>query len=281
MRTLIGAFLIAAVLAALPAAAETVRFPSATTPPTPLQQRLFQERGQPIATQPSIELTGEFYRPAGDGTFPAVVQLHGCGGRGPRESEDAAGTRMVALGYALLIVDSFGPRGVKERCGGEVGPPVDGVMDAYGALIWLAGQPFIDPERIALLGYSQGAMVALSAVTLDGVETLFDRHFRAAIAYYPLCSLSDGAVSVPTLILIGDLDDWTPAQYCQAMMAQRSGGGASLRLVVYPGAYHGFNAVSLRDKPRSYFGHHLEYNEAADRAALAEMIAALRQAFGR
>jgi dienelactone hydrolase len=258
-----------------------VRFQSATTPPTPLQQRLFKERGQPIAVPSAVELTGEFYRPAGDGPFPAVVQLHGCSGRGSRVSEDAAGARIVALGYALLIVDSFGPRGIKERCGVEIGPPVDRVMDAYGALLWLAQQPFIDPERIALLGYSQGAMVALSAVTLDGVGTLFDWHFRAAIAYYPLCSLSDGAVSVPTLILIGDLDDWTPARYCQAVMAGRSGAGAPIKLAVYPGAYHAFNAASLRDKPRSYFGHHLEYNEAADRAAQSETIAALRQAFGR
>lgn len=112
MRALLGAAVVAALLTALPAAAETVRFPSAATPPSPLRQRLFQERGQPIATQPSVELTGEFYRPAGDGPFPAVVQLHGCGGRVPLEPEEAAGERMVALGYALLIVDSFGPRGV-------------------------------------------------------------------------------------------------------------------------------------------------------------------------
>jgi hypothetical protein len=39
--------------------------------------------------------------------------------------------------------------------------------------------------------------------------------------------------------------------------------------------------VSLRDKPRTLFGHHLEYNEAADKAAFAETAAALHQAFGR
>ncbi len=63
-----------------PAAAETERFQSATAPPSPLRQRLAQERGQPIAIQATVELTGELYRPAGDGPFPAVVQLHGCGG---------------------------------------------------------------------------------------------------------------------------------------------------------------------------------------------------------
>jgi dienelactone hydrolase len=210
------------------------------------------------------------------------VQLHGCGGRAPLGPEDAAGARMMALGYALLIVDSFGPRGVKESCGDNFWTdPVDRVTDAYGALAWLAGQPFIDPERIALLGYSQGAIVALSAVSSGGEEALYDRHFRVAIAYYPHCQDFNGTVSVPTLILIGALDDWTPAEICQQKMAQRSGEGAPLKLVVYPGAHHGFNIASLRDKPVSYLGHHIEYNEAADRAALAETIAALHQAFGR
>ena len=90
-----------------------------------------------------------------------------------------------------------------------------------------------------------------------------------------------GAVSVPTVILIGEQDDWTPAADCQAMMARRRGAGALLRLIVYPGADHAFNATSLRSAPRTMFGHHLEYNEAADRAAWVETTAALRAAFGR
>ena len=265
-----------------PLAAETVRFPSATTPPTPLQQRLFHERGQPIRAQRSVELTGELYRPPGDGPFPAVVSLHGCGGRGPRASEDASGARFVALGYAVLIVDSFGPRGVTDGCGAAYwSNPVDREADAFGALNYLARLPFIDPDRIAVVGYSQGADVALSVVTPGGNETLFDRHFRAAVAYYPWCFSFSGTVLVPAVILIGERDDWTPAETCRKMVARRNGEGAPLRLVVYPGAYHAFDVLNLRDQPRTLLGHHLEYNEAADRAAWAETAAALHQAFGR
>lgn len=264
----------------LPAAAETVRFHSATMPPTPFQQRLARERAQPIPDQPSAELTGEFYRPIGTGPFPALVSLHGCAGRPPKEREDATSARFVALGYAVLIVDSFGPRGISEGCTGS-GPRADRIMDAYGGLLYLAGLPSIDPDRIAVIGYSQGAIAALAAVGRDGIQTQFDRHFRAAIAYYPLCDSSAFAVAAPTLILIGDLDDWTPARHCREMMAKRTGEGAPLRLVVYPGAYHSFNAAGLRDKPATSFGHHLEYNEAADRAAWAETTAALREAFSR
>ncbi len=73
--------------------------------------------------------------PAGAGPFPGVVQLHGCGGHGPREAEDAADARFVALSYVLKIIDSFGPRSIKERCGANCwAAPVDRVVDAYGVL---------------------------------------------------------------------------------------------------------------------------------------------------
>lgn len=280
IRTSLRLLAVASAMLPCIAAAETVRFPAATTPPTPLQQRLAQERGQPVAIPPGIELTGELYRPLGDGVFPAVVMLHGCAGRSAKEREDEGGAYFASLGYVLLIVDSFRPRGIGDRCAQSFGAPADRVMDAFGALLYLARLPFIDPDRIAVLGYSQGGEVALSAVKLDGIGTQFERKFRAAVAYYPLCEVSIGAVSAPTVILIGELDEITPAQQCREMMARRSGEGAALRLVVYPGAHHAFNSVRLRGKPEYFFGH-LEYNEAADHAAHREMLAALRDAFGR
>ncbi len=262
------------------AVAETVHFPTATAPPSLLQQRLARERGEATPERPREEIAGEFYRPSGEGPFPSVVLLHGCAGRGPKAAEDAAAARFVALGYAVLIVDSFGPRGVKERCT-EGQPPVDRVADAYGGLLYLAHLPLVDAERVAVVGLSQGGGVAISAVEFNGIDSVFDRHFRTAVAYYPLCAALTGSVSVPTLILIGALDDWAPAQACRDMMVRRSSEGAPMRLVVYPGAYHAFNTTVLRDGPRTVFGHHVEYNEAADRAAWQEVVAALRQAFGR
>ena len=88
-------------------------------------------------------------------------------------------------------------------------------MDAYGALLYLAEQRFVDADRIAVVGYSQGAMVALSAVELNGIGTLFDRHFRAAIAYYPVCG--DIAVVAPT----GDPDRRTRRLDAGTRLSQR------------------------------------------------------------
>lgn len=253
--------------------AEPVRFVSAVAPPTPLQLRLARERGLPAAeVAPGQPLVGELYRPPGENRLPGIVLLHGCDGRLSAAAEQREAQKLVALGYAVLAVDSFTPRGVRHRCAQEFGPPVDRVMDAYGALQYLAGRPDIDPDRVAVMGYSQGAMVAISAVKRGSVETLFDRHFRAAVGYYPGCDNTE--VAAPTLILIGALDEWTPARNCREMIASQSGTGAPVELFVYPGAFHAFNFP--RDRPLESYGHHIEYNEAADRAAWSETTRFLR-----
>jgi len=279
VRTIFATTTAALALISSGAGAEIVHFPSATPGPTPLQERLAHERGETLPVRHGDDLLGELHRPASNGPFPAIVLLHGCAGRSPGPSEDALAARFVALGYAVLVVDSFATRGINIHCT-DGGPAIDRTMDAYGGLAYLAGLPFIDPDRIAVLGYSQGAMAALSAVALHGAQSEFTRHFAAAVAYYPACLDRDGAFTVPALILIGERDDWTPARDCQEMMTRRTGEGAPVKLVVYPGAYHSFNSRSLRDRPRELLGHHLEYDEAADNAAWQELTEFLSRTIG-
>jgi dienelactone hydrolase len=198
---------------------------------------------------------------------PAVVLLHGCNGNWLRLDE-RWGKRIASWGYVTLTVDSFGPRGIKNTCGG--GAPVDLAFDAYRALRFLVQQPFVDPGRVAGLGFSQGGWVALTSVERGAIERISQDKFRAAIAFYPPCLGFKGNMTVPTLILIGELDDWTPADECRNMVegrddwgiSRRKGDGASIRLVVYPGAYHAFDAPNLKT-PVELLGHHLEFNQPA------------------
>jgi dienelactone hydrolase len=67
-------------------------------------------------------------------------------------------------------------------------------------------------------------------------------------------------MTVPTLILIGDKDDWTLASRCRNMMARRNGKGAPVTLIVYSGATHAFNGPL---PPPQYLGHHFAYDPQA------------------
>ena len=95
-------------------------------------------------------------RPSGPGPFPAIVQLHGCGGL---EAQSYRWARWFAEhGYVALVVDSFGPRKLKGDCrSGPDEPPVTARFDdAFGALRYLQSLPDVKADRIAAIGWSQG-----------------------------------------------------------------------------------------------------------------------------
>ena len=69
----------------------------------------------------------------GAGPYPAVVVLHGCSGLSSHSTETA--DQIAAWGYAVLAVDSLGPRGIASRCGAPTLP--DQAVDAYEALRYL------------------------------------------------------------------------------------------------------------------------------------------------
>ena len=229
----------------------------------------------PNVSEHEPKLLGYLAQPAGDGPFPAVVVLHGCGGF------SAAGSLQLAdqikdWGFVALMVDSFSPRGIASACGGSfIGQP----GDAYAALRYLSRQPFVAPEGVAVLGNSMGGSSALYAVDRDLLAQYFKERFRAAVAYYPGCGIPAVMLTAPALILIGEADDWTPAERCREMVAHVRPGSAPIALTVYPGAHHGFN-FALLQPGQSNLGHWLEYNEPAAKDAEAKVRAFLAANLG-
>jgi dienelactone hydrolase len=203
------------------------------------------------------QIEGLLYRPAGDAPAPAIILAHGCAGLygrdgvpAPRHHEWA--WRFHALGYVVLHVDSFTPRDVREICSKSertVSPSRERPRDIYGALIYLQGLPFVRPDRIGLLGWSNGGSTTL--YTVDQATRArpagLNYDFRAAIAFYPGCRTplarkNTWITSIPLLILMGDADDWTPAEPCRELVERAKAHNAPIDIHVYPGAYHDFDA---------------------------------------
>jgi dienelactone hydrolase len=239
----------------------------------PLERVEFESASQRLLSGTLIAgdlIQGYLARPEGAGPFPAVVGLHGCAGMHDTTKQGLA-DELVARGYVLLLVDSYATRRIDhDACTSTAFVAfVRRRPDAYGALAFLARQSLVDPQRVALVGFSAGARVTLNIAEPNSFEQFVPEgnlRFRAAAAFYPPCRQAMARPGIPTLIFIGALDDWTPAADCSSKLAGWGNDGPPVELIVYPGAYHGFYYRHLQPGT-TMFDHWLEYNgEAADNA---------------
>lgn len=216
-----------------------------------LQAVEFESRDRAAQEMP-MRITGRFAHPSPGTVAPAIVMLHGCSGLWRRDGGLSAHFQdlaelALAEGYAVLLVDSFTPRSVREVCTQRYAQrsitPRIRSNDAGGALEHLASRPDVDPRRIALLGWSHGGSTVLASVL---GERPGSRDFAAAIAYYPGCRVyRDRGLTprVPVLMLLGEADDWTPADQCLKLQEEFGGRGSPVEVRLYPGAHHGFDAA--------------------------------------
>ncbi len=169
-------------------------------------------------------------------------------------------SRLQSWGYVTLLVDSFGPRGDSFICasGDLIGKYVlKRAMDAHDAQSYLAGLKFVDPKRIAVMGWSHGGLSTIAAVSeMPGKNVV---PFQAAIAFYPWCykNLADAR------------DNWTSAKSCSSNMPKKGTAKHEVILKVYPGAYHSFDRP--RDRTLTFMGHVIQYDRQAEADAIIQV----------
>lgn len=225
------------------------------------------------ATRPAgaAYLKAELFRPKGDGPFPAVVLMHGCGGwQGAVLSGlHSHATYFLDHGYVVLNLDSFGPRGTS---GGTICESTARLVraldyrtyDAFDALRYLRSQKFVDPQNVFLMGQSNGGSVAINAAKATGRDG-----YRAVAAYYPWCgSLGASRVKLasPLIIFSGGRDDWVPAWQCRHKTAT----GATLKVIEYPAAAHSFD---LPITTQRYLGKLIGFDKPATEDSRTRMLA--------
>lgn len=197
------------------------------------------------------QLDARLFRPQGEGPFPAIVAMHGCSGLwsskdiglSPRHAD--WGRRLAALGYVVLFPDSYGSRDLGPQCRNDdrrVEPFRERVEDANAARRYLQTLPYVKPDAIALLGWSNGGSSVLYTVRPKDRPKVGSPDFRAAVAFYPGCTTiadkGDWATRLPLLIVMGEADDWTPAAPCKTLADANPD---KVKLILYPGAYHDFD----------------------------------------
>jgi alpha/beta superfamily hydrolase len=153
-----------------------------------------------------IQLECELHLPEGNGLFPAVVVCH----PHPLYGGDMDNNVVMAVCSALdknsIAVLRFNFRGVGNS-GGSFGDGLGEQDDVKAALDYLSTLREVDRERIGLVGYSFGGMVALPVA-------LTDKRVKQLALISPALKETGWAqlkaYALPKLILVGDADTSVP-----------------------------------------------------------------------
>lgn len=271
---------VAAIIAlALPAAAQEVKVEEVTF----------------LSRDGKTQVKGYLFKPAdARGKLPAVVMLHGRGGaysslaRGKYDASTlssrhkAWGELLARNGYAALMVDDFGavgfPAGFAAGTYKDRPDAVDEVdfrpLHAYGALRFLQSRADVIPNRVALLGWSNGASATLAAMADDKPGDMRRIGFAAGIALYPGCGLKkrfekDGYKPYhPVRVFMGTADEEVSPKLCQAFVDRSKAKGNDIDLRMFEGATHSYDTPT---KSRQS----VEANATARATTEAEVLAFL------
>jgi dienelactone hydrolase len=200
-----------------------------------------------------VVIAGELRLPTlGRNRLPAVILVHGSGG--VSGYVDDWSHPLNAMGVATFILDSFTGRGISRVDEDQDQlPRLAQTLDLFRALEVLAKHPRIDPQRIAVMGFSRGGGATLAA-SLKRVHRLHAAaggpEIAAYIALYASCNTAYvdamDVVDKPMRLFHGAADDWNPAETCRAYADRLRSAGRDVAFTQYAGAHHVFDWARLK-----------------------------------
>ncbi len=195
-------------------------------------------------------------RPGTD-RLPAVILVHGSGGIGG--NVDYWQQQLSDIGVATFTIDYFTGRGIENTLADQTKLGfLSAIIDVYRALALLASHPRIDPNRIAVMGFSRGARVALyaSLTRFQKMHAQEGPSFAAYLAFYTPCNtryLEDEAVSnKPIRLFHGTADDYVPVAPCRTYVERLHKAGKDVQLTEYAEAQHVFDNPLLKEGPLAF-----------------------------
>lgn len=186
----------------------------------------------------STTVIGVLSKPEGTGPFPAVVLLHACGGISDHET--SYWPRIFSRwGYVTLAVDSHGGCLLEEQR--KVHVKV--AKDAYGALDYLANQPFVDKNSVGVMGFSSGAHAINRFGAIPG-RSRRKLDFKAGVSFYGNCEFldSDYQPTFPIMEIVGDKDSWSVG--CTTLTGDLPVDDLPVKVHILPGVYHAFDMIN-------------------------------------
>src|SRR5262245_12181205 len=198
-----------------------------------------------------VKLAGELRLPSAPGRLPAVILIHGSGGLSA--SEDRWAQELNGAGFATFLLDTFSGRGIVSTVGDQSQLHSLAMMvDAYRALVSLAGHSRIDPNRIAVMGFSKGAVAAVysSSERFRKLYSSGDQQFAAHIGLYTPCNTrfadDEKTTGKPIRLFHGVADEYVSIAPCRDYVQRLKTAGADVSLTEYPDAHHAYDMFIIK-----------------------------------
>lgn len=177
--------------------------------------------------------------------YPAVVFLHGCSGIGTREQDAHRwGAHIAQQGYVAVIPDSHA-RSRPASCDRKTrsASMFPGVFDlrraeAQHAAGRIRQAPWYDGRTLVLMGYSEGAIAALSG-RLDGFTGVIATAWTCNIRFVYWLDGISVAPKTPLLTIAFRRDPWFQSWVFSGTCADRFEGRRDARHVALDGQGHG------------------------------------------
>ena len=152
------------------------------------------------------------------------------------------------MGIATFELHSFKSREVRSTVGSQVKVTTAMmILDSYKIFEELSNHPNIDKDKVAITGWSLGGGVTLFSAWKPLKNAINkDLKFAAHLSYYPPCIVQPNTLDfsdAPIHLLVGELDDWVPADACVDLAAKMRNQGANIEVTVYEDSHHSFDRV--------------------------------------
>ncbi len=198
-------------------------------------------------TSGGVPINVDVYNAVGTGTHPSIIFLYGSDGATLFPwNYPYMGSWFASQGYNFYMVHYF------DRTGTVLGDPLT-VYSSFNLWIqtvkdsttWVAAQAGVNPQRIALMGMSLGAGLAVSTANQD------TRIHGLAAWYGDIPSWYPGDTTIthmpPTIMIHGANDPIAPVSGAYAFQATLQQLGVPNQLVVYPNEGHALSSTDELD----------------------------------
>jgi dienelactone hydrolase len=211
------------------------------------------------------------------GKLPAVLIVHEWTGIGPYVKKRAE--QLASLGYVAFAVDVYG-KGVRPANRDEASKQAaiyrgDRVLMRRRALAGFEKVrefSFVDPSRIAAIGYCFGGGVALE-LARSGADVKGVVSFHGNL---DTPSLQDAKnIKAKVLVLHGADDPYVPQEQIDAFMKEMRDAKVDWQMIYYGNAVHSFTNPDAGSDP----SRGAAYNEKADKRSWQAMMAFLKEIF--